>query len=119
LFIISKISAIPLARFPENHFLRRKTPLIILSMILKEKEQKLISIYFFVCDLYEKELFQTCQSFSNNANPEFTDQEIMTIYLFTGTQQRYFSVKEIHSFARDYLADGFPNLPAIKHFTPD
>ena len=66
--------------------LEENIPLIILSMIPKEKEQKLISIYFFVCDLYEKELFETCQRFSNNASPEFTDQEIMTIYLFTGAE---------------------------------
>ncbi len=51
-------------------------------MIPKEKEQKSISIYFFVCDS------QSCQRFSNNASPEFTDQEIMTIYLFTGVQQK-------------------------------
>ncbi len=86
-------------------------------MIPKEKEQKLISIYFFVCDLYEKELFESCQRFSNNASPEFTDQEIMTIYLFTGAQQRYFSIKEIHSFARDFLADWFPKLPGYKAFS--
>ncbi len=89
--------------FPDNYYLGRKMPLIIPSMISKEKEQRLISIYFFVCDLYEKELFQTCHRFSNNANPEFTDQEIMTIYLFTGREQRDFSIKEIHSFAKDYL----------------
>ena len=86
-------------------------------MIPKEKERKLISIYFFVCDLYEKELFSYCQRFSNNASPEFTDQEIMTIYLFTGTRQRYFSIKEIHSFARDYLAGWFPKLPGYKAFS--
>ena len=97
--------------------LEENIPLIILSMIPKEKEQKLISIYFFVCDLYEKELFETCQRFSNNASPEFTDQEIMTIYLFTGTQQRYFIIKEIYSFARDYLADWFPKLPGYKAFS--
>lgn len=86
-------------------------------MIPKEKEQKLISIYFFVCDLYEKELFETCRRFSNNANPEFTDREIMAIYLFTGTRQRYFSIKEIHGFARDYLSDWFPKLPGYKAFS--
>lgn len=86
-------------------------------MISKEKEQKLISIYFFVCDLYEKELFHTSQRFSNNANPKFTDQEIMTIYLFTGWEQRYFSMKEIHSFAKEYLFDWFPKLPGYKAFS--
>ena len=41
----------------------------------------------------------------------------MTIYLFTGTQQRYFIIKEIYSFARDYLADWFPKLPGYKAFS--
>lgn len=86
-------------------------------MIPKEKELKLISIYFFVCDLYEKELFESCQRFSNNASPQFTDQEIMTIYLFTGTQQRYFHIKEIHSFVKEYLFDWFPKLPGYKAFS--
>ena len=81
------------------------------------KELKLISVYFFVCDLYEKELYESCQRFFNNASPEFTDQEILTIYLFTGSQQRYFSIKEIHSFSRDYLADWFPKLPRYKVFS--
>ncbi len=67
--------------------------------------------------MYEKELFQTCQRFSNNISSEFTDQEIMAIYLFADTQQRYFSVKEIHSFAWDYLAGWFPKLPGYKAFS--
>lgn len=36
---------------------------------------------------------------------------------FTGTQQRYFSIKEIHSFAKDYLSDWFPRLPGYKAFS--
>ncbi len=65
----------------------------------------------------KKNFFETCQRFSNNANPEFTDQEIMTIYLFTGWEQRYFSMKEIHSFAKEYLFDWFPKLPGYKAFS--
>lgn len=58
-------------------------------MIFKEKELKLIAIYLYICDLYEKELRFTCQRFSNNANPLFTDQEIMTIYLFAAFEQHH------------------------------
>lgn len=90
---------------------------IFLSMISREKELKLISIYFFMCDLYDTNLSHTCQRFSNNANPEFTNQEIMTIYLFAGFEQQYFSVKHIHAFAKDYLGDWFPKLPGYKAFS--
>ena len=40
----------------------------------------------------------------------------MTIYLFTGWEQRYFSIKEIHGFSKDYLSDWFPKLPGDKAF---
>lgn len=77
---------------PENHHLKKEIPLIILSMISKEKELKLISIYFFVCDLHEKELSETCQLFSNNASPEFIHQQTMTIYFLPVLEQGYFSI---------------------------
>ncbi|MDD3078078.1 MAG: transposase, partial [Paludibacter sp.] len=64
-------------------------------MISNEKEQKLIAIYFYICDLYDKELCFLCQRNSNNFRPEFTDQELMTIYLFAGYEQRYFQINEI------------------------
>jgi hypothetical protein len=86
-------------------------------MIPREKEQKLISIYFYICDLYEKELKINCQRFSNNSKPEFTDQEIMTIYLFAGYEQRYFQVNEIYSFTKDYLLSWFPKLPSYQTFS--
>jgi len=86
-------------------------------MISREKEQKLISIYFYVCDLYEKELKYNCQRFSNNSKPEFTDQEIMTIYLFAGHEQRYFQINEIYSFTKDYLLSWFPKLPSYQTFS--
>lgn len=50
-------------------------------MILKDKDDKLIRIYFLICDNF-KELQYYCERFSNNKQPELTDEEIMTIYLF-------------------------------------
>lgn len=32
---------------------------------------------------------QYCQRYSNNSNPTFADQGIMTIYLFAGRCQKY------------------------------
>jgi hypothetical protein len=55
-----------------------------LYMILKDKDDKLIRIYFLICDYYN-ELLYYCERFSNNKQPEFTDEEIMTIYLCKAT----------------------------------
>jgi hypothetical protein len=51
-------------------------------MIPKAKELKLISIYLYICDIFDSRLKGTCQRFSNNSNPDFTDQEVITIYLY-------------------------------------
>jgi hypothetical protein len=70
----------------------------------------------YICDLYESELRFYCQRYSNNSNPAFTDQEIMAIYLFAGSCQKYFPVKDIHSFAKEYLSSRFPLLPSYQTF---
>jgi len=41
-------------------------------MIPEAKELKLISIYLYICDIYDSELKYLCQRFSNNDEPEFT-----------------------------------------------
>lgn len=85
-------------------------------MIPKKKELKLIKIYMYICDLYNSELKYYCQRYSNNSNPSFTDQEIMTIYLFTGYCQKYLQIKDIHTFALEYLSSWFPKLPSYQTF---
>jgi len=70
----------------------------------------------YICDLYDSELRFYYQRHSNNSKPVFTDQEIMTIYLFAGHCQKYFLVKDIHSFAKEYLLSWFPHLPSYKTF---
>ena len=85
-------------------------------MIPKEKELNLIKIYMFICDQYESELKYSCQRFSNNAYPAFTDQELLTIYLFVGACQKYHKIKDIHLFAKEYLISWFPKLPSYQTF---
>ncbi|NDW18755.1 transposase [Dysgonomonas sp. 216] len=70
----------------------------------------------YICDLYDSELRYYCQRYSNNSNPVFTDQEIMTIYLFAGHCQKYFQIKDIHTFASEYLTSWFPELPSYQTF---
>lgn len=55
-----------------------------ISMIPKVKEHKFIYIYLYICDIYNFSLKNICQRFSNNNEPEFTDQEVMTIYFYAG-----------------------------------
>ena len=80
------------------------------------KKVKLIAIYMYISELYEKELQYTCQRFSNNSSPEFTDAELMTVYLFAVCEEERFQVKKIHRFASDYLLSWFPKLPSYQAF---
>lgn len=70
----------------------------------------------YICDVYNNSLKPHCQRFSNNSAPVFTDEEVITVYLFCGSYQRYFSIKEIHTFAKEYLLSWFPKLPSYQTF---
>jgi hypothetical protein len=85
-------------------------------MISQVKADNLVKIYFQVCEMYENELQFTCMRFSNNNEPGFTDQEAMTIYLFCINQEQRMKIKQIHSFASDYLRSWFPMLPSYAAF---
>ncbi|MFZ4398843.1 MAG: transposase [Bacteroidales bacterium] len=85
-------------------------------MITTNKECKLIEIYFYICEKFEKDLKYCCQRYSNNNEPEFTDQEAMTIYLYIVHQEQRFKCKQIHRFANDYLRSWFPKLPSYAAF---
>ena len=70
----------------------------------------------FSSDAYEKELKFSCERFSNNSSPEFTDQEIMTVYLFCISQEQRTKIKQIYNFADEYLRSWFPKLPSYAAF---
>jgi hypothetical protein len=85
-------------------------------MISKVKSTKLVEIFLYVSDAYEKELKFSCQRFSNNSCPDFSDQEIMTVYLFCINQEQRTKIKQIYTFADEYLRSWFPKLPSYKAF---
>ncbi len=85
-------------------------------MIPKAKAEQLIAIYLYVCHMYEYRLKYCCERFSNNQYPEFTDQEVLTIYLFTMSHEQRFKVKHMHQFTKDYLTSWFPKLPSYVAF---
>lgn len=84
-------------------------------MIFKDKDDKLVRIYCFICDKFD-ELDFYCERFSNNKNPEFTDQEIMAIYLYTMHHEGHHKIKHIHRFASEYLISWFPKLGSYQAF---
>lgn len=85
-------------------------------MISNAKERKLISIYLYVCDKYESELKYSCQRYSNNNKPEFTDQEILTIYLYVMHAEKRFDNKNIYNYTDSHLRSWFPKLPSYEAF---
>lgn len=85
-------------------------------MIPREKALKLIAIYLHICKLYNQELKYLSLRYTNNNEPQFTDQEIMTIYLFAVQQEQRFSVQQIYDFADQYLHSWFPALPSYQAF---
>ena len=71
----------------------------------------------YICDIYQSSLKFYCQRFSNNATPIFTDQELLTVYLFCGAYQRYFQSKRyIHSL-KNICSHGSPTYLLIRHST--
>ena len=86
-------------------------------MIIEAKAIKLIEIYMYVCEKYDSDLRYYCERFSNNASPELSDQEIMTIYLFAIIEEQKFKVKQIHRYANEYLRSWFPKPGSYAAFT--
>lgn len=78
---------------------------------------KLITLYSYICECYDTTLQWYCQRNSkNNVAPIFTDQELLTVYLFAIMQEGYSNVKQIHQYIERYWASWFPKLPSYPTF---
>ena len=74
---------------------------------------QLIQLYVLVCHIYDTCSGSCFQRLSNNAKPAFTDQELVTIYLF-GHLQGVSEKKAIHKLIDSYWRHFFPRLPAYQ-----
>lgn len=80
-------------------------------------EINLITIYFTVCR-YRSELSFCSMRHTNNGKPDFTDEEVMTIYLFcTVDDLKLQTKKEIYAYADRHLRSWFPKLPKYEAFS--
>ena len=66
--------------------------------------------------MYQEELKYYCERFSNNNEPNFTDEEIMTIYLYVMRYEKLVKIKDIHWFAENYLKSWFPKIGSYQAF---
>jgi hypothetical protein len=64
-----------------------------------------------VCRRWTASLHAVAQRQSKNPNPDFTDEGVLTIYLFGLIRNRE-TVKEIHEYAEDHFPEWFPDLPS-------
>lgn len=85
-------------------------------MIPEAKAVKLVKIYLYICKRFDEDLKYHCERFSNNNEPDFSDQEIMTIYLYAIQEEQRFKVKHIHRFANEHLRSWFPALGSYQAF---
>src|SRR5215204_7672567 len=78
-------------------------------------ENQLIQLYLFVCQIYDTRSATCFQRLSNNSKPQFTDQELITIWFFAHFNEKY-QKKQIHRFIRAYWKQWFPHLPSYQTF---
>ena len=55
------------------------------------------------------------QRLSNNHHPNFSDEEVLTLYLF-GIWQKHTTIKAIYTYTQDHLLDWFPSLPSYQGY---
>jgi hypothetical protein len=78
-------------------------------------KERLIALYCYISEDKRIEQYLASLRMSNNYQPAFTDQEVMTIYVF-GIVSGYSKVRSIYGYTRNHLLDWFPQLPSYQAF---
>jgi hypothetical protein len=78
-------------------------------------QSQLITVYLTTCKFFSQLSPYVFLKISPNSNPSFTDEEAISIYIF-GIMQNHKTVKSVHNFTKNFLADWFPNLPSYEGF---
>ena len=76
-----------------------------------DPQYTLVRIYLFVCQHYQHRLRAAAQRQTGNSDPDFTDEEVLTIYLF-GIIEKRRTISEIYDYTRHHFPDWFPDLPS-------
>lgn len=78
-------------------------------------ETKLIELYLLICRLYDNQPVLKQQRLSNNHQPLFSDEELLTMYLF-GHLQGHTTGRRIYDYSQNHWREWFPALPAYQAF---
>lgn len=78
-------------------------------------EIRLTTLFVYVSMRYDSHLWVYCQRFGNNNQPDFTDEEVITIFLF-GIMQNRSKIKGIYNYTQNHLSEWFPKLPSYVAF---
>lgn len=78
-------------------------------------KNKLIEIYCTICQCNDSRFREELQRLSNNNCPQFTDEELITVYLW-GKGQQLLTRKAIYNYTKTHLLDWFPKLPSYQAF---
>ena len=78
-------------------------------------KENLIKLYFYISEDRGIQRYLSGMRMSNNYKPEFTDEEVMTVYIF-GITQGFSKPKHIHKYIKCHLSDWFPLLPSYQAF---
>jgi hypothetical protein len=77
-------------------------------------ETQLIELYLLICTFYDKQQILKHQRLSN-FKPRFTDQELLTMYLF-GHLQGHTTQRRIYDYFAHHWREWFPALPTYQAF---
>ncbi len=78
-------------------------------------KENLIKLYFYICEDKSIQRYLSGMRMSNNQTVKFTDEEVITVYIF-GISQNYSKVKHIYKYTKRHLSDWFPLLPSYQAF---
>lgn len=79
---------------------------------------KLIQLYYYICQVYDNCLYAHCMRLTkNDVPPKFTDEELLTVYLFISSEYQPATLKHLHRIAYDCYRSWFPNMPGYERFT--
>lgn len=78
---------------------------------------QLIDLYFRVCKVYDNQMIYHCfRHTKNGKQPDFTDQEVLTCYLFASGWQKCDGPKACYNYIWDHYSSWFPMLPTYESF---
>jgi hypothetical protein len=78
-------------------------------------KERLIALYCYISEDKAIQQHLATLRMSNNHQPVFTDEEVMTVYVF-GVLSGQSKVKLIYNYTRNHLLDWFPQLPSYQGF---